>query len=370
MRTAIRAGARGSGFAALVGFGLTAAGCGGEPEEVPEVARPVRMVEIGFSHSSGWREYPGVVAAEQRAEMAFEVPGLIVQLPVTEGEEVARGQLLARLDTRDYEAQRDADRARRLTARADHERYKELYAANAISLQDLELKEREFEVADARLRLSQKAVEDATLRAPFAGRVARTLVDEFQNVQAKQPVLILQDDSSLEIDIDVPEADVLVALRGLTLEQRTAMLEARVTISAFPGREFPARIKELAALADPVTRTFEVTFSFEAPEDLNVAPGMTARVKARRSEGAAQPGLFRLPANAVVASADGSASVWRVDPASMTVEQTPVRVGSMHDDEVEIVAGLSDGDLVVISGVQRLREGMLVKRHADRDSPP
>ena len=97
-------------LAVIVVGTLVATGCRGEPEPMAEVARPVRLVEIGFGGASGWREYPGVVAAIQRADMAFEVPGLIVSMPVTEGQEVVRGQLLAQLDARDFEARRDADR--------------------------------------------------------------------------------------------------------------------------------------------------------------------------------------------------------------------------------------------------------------------
>ena len=367
--TAVLRGGFRASLATLVAGTVAVTGCSSEPEPVAEVARPVRLVEIGFGGASGWREYPGVVAAVQRADMAFEVPGLIVTLPVTEGQEVLRGQLLAQLDARDFEARRDADRARRSAARADYERHVELYAVNAISLQDLELKEREFEVADANLRMSQKAVDDATLRAPFSGRVARTLVDAFQTVQAKEPVLILQDDTGLEIEIDVPEADALVAVRGVSLEQRNQMIDARVTISAFPESDYPARITEFSSLADPVTRTFRVTFGFDQTEDLPVAPGMTASVAARKAEGAILPGIYRVPAIAVFAGADGESSVWKVDPETMTVRKASVTVGTLYDDAVEILAGLEDGDLIAASAVTHLREGMEVRRMADRDAP-
>jgi multidrug efflux pump subunit AcrA (membrane-fusion protein) len=121
--SAVRRGGLRAGIATLVAGTIAATGCAGEPEPVAEVARPVRLVEIGFAGASGWREYPGVVAAVQRADMAFEVPGLIISMPVTEGQEVARGRLLAQLDARDFEARRDADRARRSAARADYERH-------------------------------------------------------------------------------------------------------------------------------------------------------------------------------------------------------------------------------------------------------
>jgi RND family efflux transporter MFP subunit len=199
----------------LATVGALVPGCGGEPAPEQVVARPVKMIEIGFGGVTGVREYPGTVEAAERAELAFEVPGLIVEMPVVQGQWVRRGRLLARLDARDYEAQRDADAASLEAARADYRRYQELYAADAVTLQELQLRQAQFEVSEARLRASQKAVDDTRLVAPFAGRVARTFVDVFQNVLAKETVLLLNDDRNLEIVIAVPEADALVARQAV-----------------------------------------------------------------------------------------------------------------------------------------------------------
>ena len=110
--------------------------------------------------------------------------------------------------------------------------------------------------------------------------MARKLVEDFANVQAKQPVLILQDTSILEIEIAVPERDVVQSKRqDETKEQASERLKPQVIVSAVPDREFPAKIKEYATTADPVTRTFPVKLNFDKPEDLNILPGMTARVR-------------------------------------------------------------------------------------------
>ena len=151
-------------FLAVVG-GL-AVGCGSEPQTEQVVARPVKMVEIGFGGVSGVREYPGTVEAAERAELAFEVPGLIIEMPVVQGQWVRRGQMLARIDERNYEAQRDADAASLDAARADFRRYQELYAADAVTLQELQLKQAQFEVAEARLRdVAEGAGRHPTRRA-------------------------------------------------------------------------------------------------------------------------------------------------------------------------------------------------------------
>jgi RND family efflux transporter MFP subunit len=349
------------GFLATVG--ALAVGCGSEPQPEEVIARPVKMVEVGFGGVSGFREYPGTVEAADRAELAFEVPGLIIEMPVVQGQWVRRGQMLARLDARNFEAQRDADAASLDAARADFRRYQELYAADAVTLQELQLKQAQFEVAEARLRESQKAVDDTRLVAPFAGRVARTFVDAFQNVLAKEMVLLLNDDRNLEIVIAVPEADALVARQAA--DATGLEIEAEGSVSTFPDRRFPAWLTEVATQADPVTRTFEVTFGFEPPSDIALVPGMTARMIVRRV-GQAGATVQRLPANAVFAADDGQVSVWKVDPAAMTVSRAAVEIGSMYGSEVEVMRGLVDGDLVAVTGVANLREGDPVRRFTDR----
>jgi RND family efflux transporter MFP subunit len=346
-------------------LGAVFAGCGDEPPPPEVVARPVKMLEIGLGGVSGVREYPGTIRAAQQAELAFEVPGLIVELPVVAGQWVGRGRMLARLDARNYEAQRDADAASLEAARADYERYQELYAADAVTLQDLQLRQAQYDVAEARFRASQKALDDTRLLAPFEGRVARRYMENYQNVLAKEPVFLLNDDRRLEIVIAVPEADALLARRALDDPAAVRRVDAEATVSAFPDRRFPASLAEIATQADPVTRTFEVTFAFETPADIPLVPGMTARMVVRRTGGSGAAAVQRVPANAVFGADDGATSVWTVDPSSMTVARVPITVGTMIGSDVEIVGGLEDGDLIAITGVANLREGDPVRRMQD-----
>jgi RND family efflux transporter MFP subunit len=346
---------------------LAVLGCGEEAEEQPVVTRPVKMLTLGAGATATSVEYPGSVAAVQNAEMAFEVPGRITEFRFREGQAVNGGQVLALLDPRDYEASRDAEEAGRNQARAEYRRYQELYAENAVSLQDLEARQRGAEVANARLRQAQKAVDDTRLIAPFSGVMARKLVQDFQNVQAKQPVLILQDESSLEIVVNVPESDVVLAVPGLSPQERTARTNPQVELSSLSGRRFPARFQEFSATADPVTRTFPVTFAFDAPADVAVRSGMTAKVilTPPRVAAAAQATTFSIPANAVLSDEGGSPYVWKVDESTMTVSRAPVVVGTLSGSEIVVQSGLVSGDVIAVTGVHQLREGLVVRRLED-----
>ena len=276
---------------------------------------------------------------------------------------VEKGAILARLDARDFQTAVDAEKARKELARADYNRYRELYVEDAVSQQELEVKRHNFAVADANWKTSRKALEDTYLRAPFAGQVARKLVDDFANVQAKQPVLLLQDASDLEVVVAVPEADWARAKPGLTLAERTARMQPRVVVSSLPDRSFPASLKEFSTAADPVTRTYEARIAFEKPDDVMIQAGMTAKVIVTIPDDAkAGGGGLSVPSSAVAADENGDAYVWIVNEAEMTVSRAPVTLGNLSGSEAEILEGLSAGDAIAVSGVHHLRDGMAVSR--------
>jgi len=340
-------------------------GCG--PEEVTEAApvvRPIKMTEIGAAVSAVSRAYPGRVAPALEAELGFEVPGRISSFPVSEGQRVRKGQVLARLDPSDYQAQLAAAQADLNAAEADYERFRELLGKNAVSERDFQTRERNFEVAQARIRIAEKALGDTRLTAQFAGQVARKLVDDFQSVQAKQPVVLLQDHSHLEIKIDVPEADLALASADWKADWKLEF-QPVVSVTAFPEHTFAAQFTEASTSADPVTRTFEATLAFK-PEEVRVLPGMTASVflSVTRSE-ADSPG-YSIPSQSVATGDDGGAYVWKVNPQTLEVSRTAVQVGELTGGDILVRSGLARGDLVAVSGVHHLSEGMKVRRMEER----
>ena len=336
-------------------------GCEQPAVEAPEVVRPVRMITIEALEGGNVLQYPGEIQGVQNAELAFEVPGRLVQFPVTEGISVEQGQLLGQLDQTEYQASLDAAEARFRSSSETFERFSEVFERGAISRQELDLRQRQFEVERAQLDAARKAFEDTSLTAPFAGRIGRTFVDNFNNVRAKQPILLLQDLTELEVVVNVPEQDWLRAKPGLTLAQQTERARPEVSLSSIPGRTFPATITEVSASADPVTRTFEARARFEPPEDLQVLPGMSASVSVTIPRSVEEGDLaVYLPANAVLGANDGSSFVWVVDD-DMAVRPATVEIGVLSGAEIQVTGGLGEGDRVAVSGVQHLREGMRVR---------
>jgi len=346
--------------ALALSLATTFVGCSEEPPVAAPIVRPVNILELGSASAGQVREFPGEIAAAQNANIGFEVSGKLIDFPVKESQRVKRGQVLAKLDPRDFQSALDAAVAISNASLADYDRYQKLFDEGVAPAQELEKAKRSYEVSKAREERAAKSLEDTQLRAPFAGVIARKVVDDFSNVQAKEPIVILQTGSALEIHVNLPEQDYVRLRPGVTVDELNEDVEADVVISAIPGRKFPAKLKEFATTADPVTRTFAVTFSFDAPSDVNVMPGMTAKLLGVRiSRDAA---IFQIPVRAAVEDEAGKAYVWLVDPDSMRVRQVYVSLGELIGSSVQVTSGLEDGAWVVTSGVNQLREGMEISR--------
>jgi RND family efflux transporter MFP subunit len=337
---------------------LLIVGCDKQEEETPEVVRPVKVMTIGESTAGGVREFPGQVRAAEEIQLSFEVAGRIIELNAREGRTATRGELVASLDPRDFESARDRELARRNEARADYQRNQALYERDAISLRDLEVVRRQFEVAEANLRQAEKALEDTKLYAPFDGKIAGRLVENQENVQAKQPIVVFHDDSSLEVRASFPESDFL-RIRNLgTVEEMTERLKPTVEISASGGVPIDAWMKELRTTADPVTRTYDVALGFEAPAGTSITSGMTARVTITMG---ATEGALLIPSSAVVSSTDHRSLVWVYNETEGAVHSREVVVANLTGDEIEILSGLKDGEVIAILGASNLTEGMKVR---------
>jgi RND family efflux transporter MFP subunit len=347
--------------AAALGMAVGALGCAEEPPPPEPLVRPIKMLTIAGG-LSGTREYPGRIKAVQQVDMAFEVAGRITEFVYKEGERAEAGAVLARLDPRDYQNRLEQARARERNRRTYLARIAEAHKERAVSDQDLNDAQAQVEVAAADVRIQQKALDDTALLAPFEGIMSRKLVEDFANVQAKEPVLIFEDDSLLEIKVSVPERDMAGRRPSReNLDEVNERLRPEVMVTSMPDDRFTARLKELATTADPTTRTFEATFQFQQPEEIVVLPGMTAKVIIQVGDFGSVSDVS-IPARAVLADGESQPMVWIVAPDTSVVESRAVTLGELAGDQVIVTDGLRNGDTVAISGMVQLRPGMKVRR--------
>jgi RND family efflux transporter MFP subunit len=338
------------------------------PEDKPvERIPPVQTLVLSETSDVPFRRFPGEVAAADTSNMSFDVPGRLIEFPASqEGLVVKKGDLLGRLDETNFVARVDAARADFTNAQAELARRRQLLTQGVISRSELDQFQRAYDVTDAALRSAQRALDDTRLVAPLDGRIARRLVNNFQNVQAHQPVLVFQNKSLLEVDIQIPEADMSLAGQGVTAEEAQQLIEAKVEFPAIPGRTFPLKLNSFSTEATPSARTFRVSFTLYPPEGQNILPGMTCTVLVRPiGQTAAKPseaGAFEIPVRAV-ATANGKSSVWKLNAKSLQVSRVEVEMLGVTGDTVKVRAtALAPGDEIVTAGVRFLSDGMKVQR--------
>ena len=354
MRNPLKPGLMGR-CAAVTVAAVMAGACGQDaptPAAEPPV-RPAEILEVGAAGVESGLRFPGRVRAAQRAELTFSLPGKIVEFPVREGQRVAAGALIARLDAGNYQTRLASAQAEFDKAKSDYERVRKVWEqTKAVAQAEVEQKRTAMEVARSSLAAARKDVADTRLTAPFAGVVARRHVENFQNVQAKEPIVSLQDASQLEVVIHVPERVV----RG---EPRRA--EGYATFEGLPDRRFPVKLKAVSTEADPQTQTYEVVLALAAPEGVTVLPGMSATVTPHASGEPGAEVVVRVPVEAVFADAEGVPQVWVVDPETASVAARRVETGAMEGGEIVVLGGLSAGERIVTAGVHHLRDGMRVR---------
>ena len=340
---------------------VLAAGCG--PKEVApkvEAPRPVRTMVVQPQVTAVALQLPGEVRPRIESRLGFRVGGKLSQRSVSVGDRVIPGQVLARLDPTDLapallaqQAQVVAARTDRDLARVELERLRSLRTQNYISQASLDRQQAGFDAAEARLgaaeaqqQQARNAVDFQVLKADAAGVVTAVEAEVGQVVSAGQAVIRVAQTGEREILVNVPES----ALR-LARDAR----EWVVVVPALGYRTLPARLRELAPISDPASRTYAARLTLSG-ETEGVALGMTAVVQVLR---AAEP-AFVLPLSALQ-STDGQARVWKLDAAGTTVSPVEVKTAGLLDDAVRIVGGLQPGDRIVTAGANLLRAGQSVR---------
>lgn len=352
-------------------------GCGKKEEPVAEeIIRPVKTMTVQAGPDITGLTLPGRVRASQRVELAFkEVGGRLIELPIAgrEGQQVREGDLLAKIDPRDFQTNLRNVQGRLKEAiasldlaNAEYDRVKRIQQQDpgAISGADIDRKREAVNAMEGRIKSLQAEVAAArdklsytSLKAPFTGMIAKRYVDNFQEVKPQQPILALEDISHVEILIDVAEN-----VMAVTQSNSEATITSVAEFPSAPGTKFPVEIKEYATRADPATQTYQVVLQMPQPEDVSILPGMTATVTVSLGQSASTGKAAVIPAIAVLAEPSGKSFVWVVDPKEMTVKKQEIKVGMISGSEnIDVTEGLKGGETIAVAGILKLQDGMKVR---------
>lgn len=202
------------------------------------------------------------------------------------------------------------------------------------------------------LQSLKDSLSDATLRAPFSGIIASRKVENFANVQAKEPIATLQALASPNLTFDIPAADISPLAKAKELD-------LSVRLDSIPGQTFKAQRKEFSTQADSSTQTYRGRVSIENPNGDPILPGMTGMLTVTVND--QQIGKLAVPLSAIGSEADGRPFVWLVSSGSNTVAKQAVETGDASGGTIIVTKGLSEGDVVVSAGLSALQDNMVVK---------
>lgn len=348
-------------------------GCSKKPEVVQaEEIRPVKTVLVKAPDTGGIRNFPGRIDANRKAELAFRVSGKVQELLVKEGDLVAEGDTIAKLDPTDFQITVNDKKALFTRAEKDYKRGKKLVKDGHISKMDFDKLEASFLSTKADLNLARQQLAYTELKAPFNGTVARRYIQSFEEIQAKQNIITLNDNDILEVKFDLPENLILrlQTVEGVDSIEKSKMKHQIPVVAMFQSqidKEYSLTFKEMSTKADASTQTFSVTYTLPKPDDVIVLPGMTATVKIDLSKVIDNEHIFYLPVSAVVADVALQGTVWLVDEKTMQVAPVSVEVGTMKGNQIKVKEGIEDGQRVVIAGVPFLYKGLKVTLMSDSE---
>jgi RND family efflux transporter MFP subunit len=334
-------------------------GCSKAPPE-PDPVRAVKVVTIGASASSFDREFSGDVRARVESTLSFRVAGKLVSRPAELGQRVHAGQLLAQIDPQDYRVAAEAAAAQLIAAQssrdvaaADLKRYQGLFDQGFISAAELERRQANDKAAQAQWRQAQaqNTVQGnqsnyTQLQADGAGVITAIDASAGQVVAAGQPVVRLALDGPRDVVFSVAEDKLATLKAGSVVDVRLWQ----------DGKTFEAKVRDVSASADSVTRTFVVKAAL--PKEAEPVLGSTVTVRLRAATSDEKPRI-KLPTSAL-RTEGGSTSVWVLDPATMTVKAQAIQVTTADGNEAVVDSGLQNGDQVVVSGVHVLTPGQKV----------
>lgn len=335
-------------LAMLVPFCLVATSCKKETEK-KELIRPVKAMQVGSASNLSTSIFVGKAKASQEVNIAFEIPGRITELNINVGDKVEKGQILARIDPRNYQNALMLARAELDRSTAQRDRVKKAFESKAVSAQDMTNAESQVRAARATVLIAEKQVEDTDIKAPFSGQIAAKYVDNFENILGKQKVLRMIDLSLIEMEVDLPES---------LIPNVPYIDKIDVRFSPFPNTTIEAKVKEVGAEANQTTRTYPVTLLMKQPENVTILPGMAGEAVAIGTlpAGTHKTGITILP-SALVTDADGKKSyVWVIDPKTGEVNRTEVVANSFSQYGMIVSEGLTAGQWIATAGVNSLQE--------------
>lgn len=329
---------------------ITCLACGRTAPKGSSV-RPVKSVVAGAAEYLE-KDFVGMATPDNAVNLAFKVSGQVLDTPVTTGQSVVQGELLAQLDPRDFELVVASDLSTFEQATSRLNRAERLLEREAVSRQEYESALASYAQAKSAYENSREILEQTNLRAPFSAVVERVYVDNFERVQSGQTILRIVEPLTTSVDFIIPESSLGTIAAPTT--------EFRVIFDNYPSVEFVAHLSDYAVTTSAAAG-YPVGLTIVNPDTelYPISPGFSCTVTIRSED--PSRGAISLPLSAIYSPVSGGDYIWVIDSEDR-VAMRRVTLGELYSSsQVIVTSGVESGERVVVAGVYQLKEGDKVR---------
>lgn len=322
--------------------------------EVKTHVRAVRVLKVTQLGANKKRiVIPAVINEKRETKLAFRVPGPLVRLNDTIGNFVTKGEVIARIDSRDFEIAVESSHAAFVLAEAELKRYQNLLAQGSVANSTYDRIEANYTLAKTGYKSAKNALGDTELRAPFAGYINHVFTNNYEEVTPGQPITSLIDLSRFEVNGWISSNDMTTLTDS---SQFTCIIENGTEKIRVNGK-----LKEVGHKISFSKQSYPISLIIDAPENMNLRAGMTAYMEIENMSVSSNSAV-EIPVTALF-SKDQKSFVWVFNNKEQSVAARQVQVDKfITDDKVTLKAGLSAGERIVSAGVNYLFEGQIVKQ--------
>ncbi len=350
---------------ALVSTVLLSA-CQQEVAEPQERIRAVKTITVGEQASDALRKFPGTVEPVETSNISFEVDGVIKEIRVEVGDRFKKGEVLAVLDKKPFELNVESARSASSRARAqfeekqsayDRERRIQAEDPGATTQKAVEqaraayMSQREnVSYSEAQFKLAKRDLANTELRAPFAGTVSVRHMEASEVAARGQQVLGIYAEGAMQVAVSIPEQLIVGVRPGI---------EGQVLLANRPDDPYQAMVTEVGSAATSAN-AFPVKARI-SNADQWVRPGMTAELNLFFSDAATQS-AYLLPVQAILFGVENDDRyIFVFDPETSTVRKMAIQARGLRGNQAVVSEGIAPGDVIVVAGVNFLRDGQEVK---------
>lgn len=309
----------------------------------------VRLFTVKNAGTTSVQDFPGRIVAAEEVNLAFKVSGTLLRVAVEEGSKVSKGQLVAEMDSRDYQVQLDATEAEYMRVKSEAERVMALYADSVSTADTYDKARYGLKQVTAKYENARNQLADTKIYAPFNGYVQKRLFDPPAVVAAGMPVVTLVSGGRQEIEINIPASTYL---------RRKEIVSFTTSFDFLPDESVQLRLIGMSPKAN-ANQLYTVRLAL--PENLSTqpSPGMNAMVNVAFNDTVDRK--VEIPSSALFRK-DGHTYVWVYNEKEGTIGQRTVKVERLDTEGNAVVTqGISAGERIVVVGVHKLTDKQAVK---------